>query len=211
MPKTIDRTGERFGKLVVLGLTGKQGNDRKCKVRCDCGVEKEIVQSKLATKTKPVRSCGCLSKENHYRTHGLTSHKFYPIWRSMVGRCYTKSNSAYGNYGGRGIAVCEEWRSNPKAFINWLKLNGYLSGLQVDRIDNNGGYSPENCRVVSAKENSNNRRDTIKYDVFGENLTISQMSEKYGTKYGTLYRRIKIAKLSAESAVSRNLYKRDNS
>ena len=123
MPKIIDRTGEKFGRLTVLGLSGKKGKDRLCFVRCDCGVEKEVVQSKLIVKNKPIRSCGCLAKDNHYRTHGMTSHRLYPIFRSMFGRCYNKSNKAYVNYGERGITVCDEWRDFPKLFINWFENN----------------------------------------------------------------------------------------
>jgi hypothetical protein len=205
MPKIVDRTGERFGKLVVLGLAGKQGNDRKCKVRCDCGVEKEIVQSKLTTKTKPVKSCGCLAKENHYRTHGRTNHKWYSVWNGMIGRCHRESNSSFEGYGKRGITVCDEWRSDPSVFFEWLEENDYRKYTQIDRINNDAGYSPDNCRVTTRKVNCNNRRDNKKYTIDNERLTIAQMSEKYDIKYGTLYKRLKLASWSVEDAIHKNI------
>lgn len=204
MPKIVDRTGEKHGRLLVLGLAGLRGKDRLCRVRCDCGVEKEVVQSKLTTKTKPIRSCGCLAKDNHYRTHESTSHKLYSIWNSVIGRCYRPNNQSFKNYGGRGIKVCKEWRENPESFFKWLELNDYGAGLQIDRINNDGNYSPENCRVTTPKINSNNRRDTVKYDDGTEFLTIAELAEKHGIKYATLYRRIKIAKLSPNQALTIN-------
>ena len=206
MPKIIDRTGEKHGRLFVLGLAGLRGNDKLCLVRCDCGTEKEIVQSTLTQKTKPVRSCGCLAKDNHYRTHESTTHKFYSIWNSVIGRCYRPNNQSFKNYGGRGIGVCDEWKNNPDSFFKWLEENNYKKGIetQIDRINNNGDYSPENCRVTTPKTNSNNRRDTVKYNDGTELLTIAEMAEKHGIKYNTLYRRIKLMKLSTNQALTMN-------
>lgn len=208
MPKIVDQTGNKFGKLLVLELGGKSGNDRKCHVRCDCGVEKEVVQSKLTAKTKPIRSCGCLSKENHYRTHERTHHKWYAIWKAMISRCYRPNQKAYKNYGGRGIIVCDEWKNNLDAFFQWLEENQYKKGLQIDRKNNDGNYCPENCRVVTPKENCNNRRDNKRYNVEGEALTLSQLSEKSGIKYNTLRKRIKQMNMSAEDAIEMKLWQR---
>ena len=167
MPKFVDHTGKKFGKLTVLGLAGKSGNDRKCRVKCDCGTEKEVVQSKLTAKNKPTRSCGCLAKENHFRTHGLTSHKWYSVWKTMVSRCEKPNVKSYKDYGGRGISICYEWRTNLQSYFDWLESKGYGPSLQIDRIDNNGDYCPENCQVVTQKENANNRRDTKRFDIEG--------------------------------------------
>jgi hypothetical protein len=208
MPKIVDQTGNRFGKLVVLGLAGKSGHDRKCRVRCDCGTVKEIVQTNLTKTYKPTKSCGCLSKENHHITHGLSKHKWYPIWKAMLCRCYSEPQKSYKDYGGRGITVCSEWKSSPVMFLEWLEQNGYKKGLQIDRKDNDGNYCPENCRVVSPKQNSNNTRKTIRYNVDGEDLTIGEMAEKYDIKYGTLYKRIKILNLSVDQALNFKLWYR---
>lgn len=191
MPKVIDQTGKRFGKLVVLRLAGKKRNDKTVMVRCDCGIEREMVQSKLTRSTKPSRSCGCASQENHWFTHNLTNHPWYSIWRSMRGRCYNTKNGSYSRYGGRGITVCDEWRNSPELFIRWLDQNGYRKGLQVDRSDNDGEYSPSNCRIATHKQNANNRRDTVKLTMFGREYTISEASEVSGRKHATIYMRLR--------------------
>jgi hypothetical protein len=211
MPKIIDHTGEKFNRLLVLKLTGKRGNGRLCLVRCDCGAEKEIVQSMLTHKTKPIRSCGCLAKDNHYRVHERSQHKFFHIWNGIVGRCYRESQKSYKDYGGRGITLCDEWKHNSSAFIDWLEKNGYRKGYQLDRIDNDGPYSPDNCQIITPKENSNKRRDNVYYEVDGEQLTIAQLAEKYDIKYATLYKRIKITGMAPVEAVNMKAWQRAQS
>lgn len=122
--------------------------------------------------------------------HGLADHKWYPIWRSMVARCYNESSSSYPLYGGRGIDVCSKWRDEPSVFIQWLTDNGYTHDLQVDRIDNDAGYGPENCRVVSGSTNSRNRRDNRRYSVLGEMLLSCEVEERYGIKAATFRARV---------------------
>jgi len=201
MPKRIDRTGERFGKLLVLGLAGFSGNDRLCRVLCDCGVEKEMRQTSLTTKAKAVRSCGCLSKGNHFRSHNLTHHEFYPIWRAMVSRCYKETNNSYKVYGARGIRVSDEWKESPVQFIAWLQDNGYTKGLQLDRIDNDGDYSADNCRVTTAAENSRNKSNNVKLNFKGESILLIDLAKNHGIKYDTMYSRIFRMGLSPEKAV----------
>ena len=201
MPKIIDRTGSKFGKLTVLGLSCLRGHNRLCFVTCDCGTTKEVVQSRLTTKNKPVRSCGCLAKENHYRTHGSTKHKFYPVWRAMTGRCYNETNKSFVNYGGRGIDVCCEWLTDANKFIAWLEDNKYEKGLEIDRVDNNKGYSPENCRVVTPSENCRNRRNNLYVNFKGKKVLLIEIAEEYGIKYDTLRARVKTYGMAIEKAV----------
>jgi hypothetical protein len=223
MPKIVDRTGEKHGRLLVLGLAGLRGKDRLCRVRCDCGAEKEVVQSKLIVKAKPIRSCGCLAKDNHYRvhpfdpdvnlkeqlvdkkarkTHGLTKHKFYHIWKTMITRCYTEACKSYKNYGGRGITVCDEWKSEPLEFLSWLEENGYKKGLEIDRRDNNGQYKPSNCRVVTQQDNCRNRRNTVTVEWEGKVIPMIELAEEYDINYATMYKRINTMKLSPVDAVN---------
>lgn len=95
---------------------------------------------------------------NRNRKHHLRNTKAYICWKQIRARCYTKSNKAYKNYGGRGITLCEEWQ-DPIIFCEWYNKN-YKDGLTVDRIDNNKGYSPDNCRFATKSEQSQNRRST---------------------------------------------------
>lgn len=86
--------------------------------------------------------------------HGLRSHPLYPIWGSMKQRCYNKLHKSYQYYGAKGISVCDEWRYNVKLFIEWCLANGWKKELQIDRIDNNKGYSPNNCQFLTPSENA---------------------------------------------------------
>lgn len=92
-------------------------------------------------------------------THGLVGTKLYVVWAGIKGRCSTPTASNYQYYGGRGIAVCKDWLNSPEAFIKWAEENGYQDGLELDRIDINGDYSPRNCRFISHMENSQLRRN----------------------------------------------------
>lgn len=83
----------------------------------------------------------------------------------MKERCYNPNAHYYKNYGGRGISICDEWRNDPIAFIQWGEKHGYQKGLQIDRIDNDGNYEPSNCRFVTPKENNNNKRNNILLEV----------------------------------------------
>lgn len=93
-----------------------------------------------------------------YERHGYRFHRLYPMWQHMKARCYNKNNRGYKHYGGRGIIVCNEWINNPPHFIEWVLKNGWKEGLEIDRENNDGNYSPENCRFVTHKENIHNQR-----------------------------------------------------
>jgi len=95
-----------------------------------------------------------LIKYNSFN-HGLSKTKIYKRWHAIIRRCYKESEHNYKYYGGKGIRVCEEWH-NPKNFYNWTVLNKYTGKMQIDRIDSNGDYCPENCRVVTSSENIRN-------------------------------------------------------
>lgn len=92
---------------------------------------------------------------NHKHGHSGTPLEF--MYSSMFSRCYNPKNNRYKNYGGRGITVCDEWLNSRLRFYNWAIDNGWKQGLQLDRIDNDGNYTPENCRLVTLKENTRTR------------------------------------------------------
>ena len=117
-----------------------------------CGKEFETQISNV--KSGNTKSCGCLVGEYH----GMKKHRFYNTYRNMMQRCYTKSNPAYKDYGGRGITVCEEWLDVVK-FIEWCESTcPNEKGISLDRIDNDKGYSPENCRWTDATTQNINQR-----------------------------------------------------
>lgn len=144
-------SGQRFGRLIVLSFLGTL--DRKnayWKVRCDCGEEREVQSAAL--RLGITKSCGCLSRDLT-RTHGMEGTKVYAVWASMKARCSNPRHRAWKNYGGRGISFCSRW----KKFQNFYADMGEPTGV-LDRINNEGNYTPTNCRWASWSESNRNQR-----------------------------------------------------
>ena len=130
------------------------------------------------------------------------NHILVAKFHSMRNRCNNKRDPAnYKNYGGRGIKICKEWSSSRK-FISWAKANGYKPGLTLDRIDNNGDYSPENCRWITQKEQCNNRRTSRFLEYKGERKTLVQWAEVVGIKKTTLHNRLQYFGWSLEKSLT---------
>lgn len=175
-----DITGKRFGKLVAVSHRFENG-DAIWKCKCDCGSIIEVVSSDLNRGRKT--SCGCWTHElisNAMRKHGLCKTRIWRIWTGMKTRCYNKNDKAYKNYGGRGIAICDEWKEDLTAFSDWAMKNGYRDDLTIERIDVDGNYSPENCKWITLAEQEQNRRNTIFLEYKGEKLRINEWAERYG-------------------------------
>lgn len=190
--------GQRFGRLVVVSvLTRKYGMGRSDCI-CDCGVRKIICDQHLVS--EKTRSCGCFgrdqaalknSKYGLMRVSDIRSMRTsveYVTWSSMMERCGTKTHHAYHHYGGRGINVCEKWRKFSNFFTD---MGRRPNGMSLDRIDNNKGYSPENCRWSTMSEQCNNRRTNVVITVGGISKTLSQWSDQIGISGQSLSARIK--------------------
>lgn len=169
MAKPKDITGQRFGRLVAVERTDrKNGTAYYWKCLCDCGNYTEVPINSLTSGN--IISCGCAKVPPPINTtHGLTRQgkreKLYRIWSAMKNRCCNEKDRNYFRYGGRGITVCSEWLHNYEAFRSWCYENGYKQGLELDREDNNRGYSPDNCRFVTHRENLLNTHRARKYRV----------------------------------------------
>lgn len=116
---------------------------------------------KMLNHGKIDKSCGCnrgqKQNKNNYK-HGETKSKLYKVWSMIKQRCLNKNNKFWKDYGGRGITICDEWKNSFESFRDWSMNHGYKKGLEIDRIENNKGYYPDNCRWTTHKENCNNRK-----------------------------------------------------
>lgn len=188
----IDLIGSRFGRLTVVVAAESKKKQRQWVCRCDCGNEKTVSTALL--RGGITKSCGCLKADNGRakKTHGFRSHPAYIVWAKIVQRCTNPSVERYPQYGGRGITICDEWRHDPESFCKWAIQNGFAVGLQIDRIDNNKGYSPDNCRFVTVKQNCRNRTTTRWIEYKGTRRSAAEWAEQAGISYSTMMRRLNV-------------------
>ena len=110
----------------------------------------------------------------------------------MKSRCYNENDKRYYDWGGRGVDICPKWLENPDEFVSWSLENGYAPGLSIDRIDNNKGYSPDNCRWVTLAENNQNRRSSKLYSINGKTQNLQQWCNEYSISRGMVNRRLEM-------------------
>lgn len=182
----LDISGQKFGKLTAIKCVEKANYTSKWLCKCDCGNDKITrIDSLLSGRC---RSCGCLNQNRKCKHGGAKNGKterLYHVWQDMKNRCYNKNIKHFDRYGGRGITVCEEWLRDYGKFREWAINNGYDENANhgectLDRINNNIGYSPENCRWVSMSIQDNNRSTNKYYEYSGESHTISDWCRKLG-------------------------------
>lgn len=168
MGKKIDLRGQVFHWLTVLRENGRDKyNSVLWLCRCKCGNEVTVLGKNL--RRGLTTSCGCYQRERTAEantTHGMRRTRLYRVWANMLTRAGVHKGApeeVKRAYQDRGITICDEWLVFEN-FRDWAPSHGYKEGLQIDRIDNDKGYCPENCRWVTPKENANNRRNTIRLE-----------------------------------------------
>lgn len=190
--------GDRFGRLTVIERAENLSTCIRWLCRCDCGKETTVHASSLARGNS--RSCGCLQLET-VTSHGESKGPEYAAWNNMRGRCLNSLNTQYGNYGGRGITICEAW----------LKFEAFIADMgkrpsrahSLERRDVNGNYEPGNCHWATRDEQVNNKRTNVRVLHNGRSLTLAELSKESGIDYFRLRSRLKRG-LSVEEALDPN-------
>lgn len=181
-----DITGQVFGRLTAMTPVGSGAGGVRWRCICSCG--KESVVSCAVLISGATRSCGCLREElrgSKQRTHGMTKTPTYVVWQAMRARCYYEKHPHYSNYGGRGIAVCDEWKDSFENFL--ADMGPRPEGKTLDRKDSNGDYCKGNCKWATRREQNRNSKQNRAVIHLGESKCLSEWCEILGLDYMKTY------------------------
>ena len=209
-PSSFIEIGDVFGNLEVIGIGEKIGTSRHLHYRCRCVCGNIITVPSYRLKAGTTQSCGCTKfKHGHsLRAFGGRSHE-YSVWIDMRKRCNDPKAKGYSRYGGRGIKVCERWDGSEK-FPNFLEDMGLCPDrYQIDRIDNDGNYSPENCRWESQKNQDRNKSTNVWLEHKGERLILQDWGTKWGVDPSYISRRLKKGLSMSEIEEIVTIFKKD--
>jgi len=209
------KIGDKFGLLTVIdGPFDIASGDRSSPAwlcRCSCKNRNHTLSGHHSLVDGKAKSCGCVARlKSSVRlkrqgTHGMSNTPLYWVWTSMIARCTNPNQRAYASYGGRGIMVCDRWLK----FIEFYRDMGHApAGMSLDRIDNNKGYSPENCRWATQIEQMNNIRANRILECDGQRHTVAQWSRITGIKTMTILSRLSRGS-SDKSALTEPLQNQD--
>jgi len=195
-----DIEGLTFGRLTVLGIIARRGKKNTILWLCECSCGGFAKTPADSLQTGITQSCGCYRKERQ-QTHRLSRMPEYKVWSVMKDRCYNPQNPRYRLYGARGITVCARWRESVVHFI--VDMGNRPKGGTLERIDNDKGYFPENCKWSSQMEQCNNRRGNVSATLNGKTQTIAQWYRELHPTIGlaAIYSRIRRG-ISPEQALA---------
>lgn len=194
-----DLIGKQFGYYTIR----EYHDAHSVEVICHCGNIRFVRRDLLMR--GGTKSCGCMKSKLVSQSkikHGMCYHPLHDVYENMIRRCHDENNKSYSYYGGRGITVCDEWRSNNVLFFEWALSNGWVKGLRLDRMDNNKGYFPRNCRFIPHKENMRNTRRNTFFEYRGENKTLPEWAEVLNLDLKLLRQRIHGEKWDFERAIT---------
>lgn len=193
----LDNINKKINHWIILRLIPKDEAPSRRKyyalAKCKCGTIKPVLSEKIFTGAS--KSCGCARNEA-LTTHGFTSSakggnsREYSIWNSMKQRCLNKKNKQYPEYGGRGVSVCERWKNSFENFYSDMGERPF-KGASLERINNNKGYSPDNCKWADRNTQNNNKRNNRPITINGTTKNLGQWASEFGVSHSTIIQRIK--------------------
>lgn len=199
-----DITGQKFGRLTAIRFVEKRGQYYYWLFKCDCENERTIEKNNV--KSGKQKSCGCLLKENgkklgdKNKTHGGSNSIEFSSWCSMLNRCYNVNYKFYKDYGGRGITVCDRWKNSFENFLEDMRER-QTTKYSIERIDNTGNYTPENCKWGTKLEQANNRRNNTLIIYKGKSKTLAEWCLNFNLNYEAVRSRIKYKKWDINKAL----------
>lgn len=179
-----DLTGQTFTRLTVIKQVGSRKNQVLWLCKCECGNEKTAITRALTS--KHTQSCGCLPTSRP--THGMSKSKFYRVWRSMKLRGIPNAFQAE-SYKAKNITLCDRWMTFENFYEDMFPT--YRHGLTLERINNNGGYEPGNCKWATLAEQSRNKSDNVFYDLSGRSQILPDWCDEYGINISTVRARLR--------------------
>lgn len=200
MGKFIDLTGQKFNRLTVVSRAESNGKKVLWNCKCDCGSEAIVISGHL--KNGNTKSCGCLNIDKikeRLTTHGMKWSPEYKSWEAMMQRCNNEKRKDSKDYLGRGISVCDEWRSFEKFYAD---MGHRPEGTSLDRIDNDGNYEPGNCRWATSIEQGRNQRTNRMLSFNGKVMCLSEWASELGMSVGTLHSRLNKYKWTIEKSLT---------
>ncbi len=197
MPRWVDLTGQKFGRLAIVSYVGinPKNNGSVWNVLCDCGTTKMVAGVSL--RSGNTQSCGCLNRERvsaRHTTHGATANKKanpeYQVWQAMIARCHNETDKAFKNYGARGITVCDQWRHSYATFIADMGSRPTPKHT-IERKENNSGYSPENCVWDTRHNQSRNHRRNRMLTYAGRTQCLTDWAKELNLTVGAMNYRVR--------------------
>ena len=208
--QSTEKIGETHGRLTVIAKAGRT-QDRKTLVSCQCECGSQIVATLRNLRNGNTKSCGCLANESRAKTsksnaiHGMYNTAEYHAWEAMIQRCRNPAVKSWKNYGGRGITVCDRWSD----FVNfYADMGARPIGCSLDRIDNEGPYTPDNCRWATWETQNRNTRASVFVTINGEKAHIIEWAERYNISIWTIRHRLRAGWEPEKAVTTASLRKR---
>lgn len=201
--------GQKYNRLTIREFYDSTTyGELAYKCDCDCGTKGKVIRLSQIINNH-TRSCGCLYVETRPRTHGLSHTRQYNILKGMKDRCYVPSTDSYKDYGARGIKICPEWldeENGIRNFYEWSLENGYADDLTIERIDRNGDYCPENCTWATIEEQANNKKNNVRLDIYGNQMTFMEISRMYNMNMQDIRKEYHRNKNNIYNYIADNMY-----